>query len=115
VVNQDTSKDTCPHCVKGKVVTDNESGVVICSRCGFIISEKLESCPKCNGTEIGRYSFGIRYRIPEIRKDEGWEDRHSQDAASNPYVRILGSDVKTGDEPSHFCLDCGYSWNSYKF
>ncbi len=37
-----TAKDLCPRCVKGKLVTDNESGEMFCSRCGFVITEKLQ-------------------------------------------------------------------------
>ena len=36
------SKDSCPRCVKGKMVTDNESGEMFCSKCGFVMSEKLQ-------------------------------------------------------------------------
>ncbi len=37
-----TAKDLCPRCAKGKLVTDNESGEMFCSRCGFVITEKLQ-------------------------------------------------------------------------
>jgi len=37
-----TTKDLCPRCAKGKLVTDNESGEMFCSRCGFVITEKLQ-------------------------------------------------------------------------
>ena len=36
------SKQLCPRCAQGKLVTDNESGELFCSKCGFVISEKLE-------------------------------------------------------------------------
>ena len=42
MVNQGASKDACPRCVKGKMVTDNESGEMFCSKCGFVMSEKLQ-------------------------------------------------------------------------
>jgi transcription initiation factor TFIIB len=35
-------KEMCPRCAKGKLVTDNESGEMFCSKCGFVISEKLQ-------------------------------------------------------------------------
>ena len=41
MVNQGASKDSCPRCVKGKMVTDNESGEMFCSKCGFVMSEKI--------------------------------------------------------------------------
>ena len=42
MVNSASSKDNCPRCVKGKLVTDNESGEMFCSKCGFVMSEKLQ-------------------------------------------------------------------------
>ena len=42
MVNQAGSKDNCPRCVKGKLVTDNESGETFCSKCGFVMSEKIQ-------------------------------------------------------------------------
>ena len=36
------SKEKCPRCGKGKMVTDNESGEMFCSKCGFVMSEKLQ-------------------------------------------------------------------------
>ena len=35
-------KEMCPRCAQGKLVTDNESGEMFCSKCGFVISEKLQ-------------------------------------------------------------------------
>src|SRR4030065_254168 len=36
------SKEKCPRCARGKLVTDNESGEMFCSKCGFVLSEKLQ-------------------------------------------------------------------------
>jgi len=36
------SKEKCQRCMKGKIVTDNESGEMFCSKCGFVRSEKLQ-------------------------------------------------------------------------
>jgi len=36
------TKELCPRCAQGKLVTDNESGEMFCSKCGFVISEKLQ-------------------------------------------------------------------------
>ena len=48
MVNQKNAKDNCPRCAKGKMVTDNESGEMFCSKCGFVMSEKIqESGPEC--------------------------------------------------------------------
>jgi len=35
-------KEKCPRCVKGTLVTDHESGEMCCSKCGFVLSEKLQ-------------------------------------------------------------------------
>jgi len=35
-------KEKCPRCVKGTLVTDHESGEMFCSKCGFVLSEKLQ-------------------------------------------------------------------------
>ena len=34
--------EMCPRCAQGKLVTDNESGEMFCSKCGFVITEKLQ-------------------------------------------------------------------------
>ncbi len=36
------TKELCPRCAQGKLVTDNESGEMFCSKCGFVITEKLQ-------------------------------------------------------------------------
>lgn len=36
------SKESCPRCAKGKLVTDNESGELFCSKCGYVMTEKIE-------------------------------------------------------------------------
>jgi len=35
-------KEKCPRCVKGTLVTDHESGEMCCSKCGFVLTEKLQ-------------------------------------------------------------------------
>ena len=35
-------KELCPRCAQGKLVTDNESGEMFCSKCGFVITDKLQ-------------------------------------------------------------------------
>ncbi len=42
MVKEELVKDKCPRCGKGKMVTDNESGEMFCSKCGFVMSEKLQ-------------------------------------------------------------------------
>ncbi len=42
MVKEERVKDKCARCGKGKLVTDNESGEMFCSNCGFVMSEKLQ-------------------------------------------------------------------------
>jgi transcription initiation factor TFIIB len=42
MIKEELVKDKCPRCGKGKMVTDNESGEMFCSKCGFVMSEKLQ-------------------------------------------------------------------------
>ncbi len=35
-------KEKCPRCTKNAIIADHESGEVFCSKCGFVISEKLQ-------------------------------------------------------------------------
>ena len=42
MVKHSNPKDMCPRCGKGQLVTDNESGEMFCSKCGFVLSEKLQ-------------------------------------------------------------------------
>ncbi len=42
MIKEELVKDKCPRCGKGKLVTDNESGEMFCSNCGFVMSEKLQ-------------------------------------------------------------------------
>ena len=37
-----TTKEMCPRCGQGILVADNESGEVYCSRCGFVLTERLQ-------------------------------------------------------------------------
>ena len=41
-MSQKNAKGMCPRCVKGKLVTDNESGEMFCSKCGFVMNEKIQ-------------------------------------------------------------------------
>ena len=42
VSQRNDTKENCPRCVQGNLVTDNESGEMYCSKCGFVITEKLQ-------------------------------------------------------------------------
>ena len=42
VSQRNDTKENCPRCMQGHLVTDNESGEMYCSKCGFVITEKLQ-------------------------------------------------------------------------
>ena len=85
MVKKDNPKDTCPRCVQGKLVTDNESGEMFCSKCGFVLSEKLqESGPEWRSftqdehgdraragapTSLTMHDMGLATIINPINKD----------------------------------------------
>lgn len=42
MVNRINPKDRCPRCAKGTLVTDPNTGENFCSKCGFVITDKVE-------------------------------------------------------------------------
>jgi ribosomal protein S27AE len=34
-------KEKCPRCVTGTLVTDHESGEMLCPKCGFVLKKNL--------------------------------------------------------------------------
>ena len=42
MAQQIVSKQRCPRCGKNTIITDMEIGELICGRCGYVISERLE-------------------------------------------------------------------------
>ena len=79
------SKEKCQRCGKGKMVTDNESGEMFCSKCGYVMSEKLqESGPEWRSftqdehgdraragapTSLTMHDMGLATIINPINKD----------------------------------------------
>jgi len=78
-------KEKCPRCAKGKMVTDHDSGETFCSKCGFVMSEKLqESGPEWRSftqdehgdraragapTSLTMHDMGLATIINPINKD----------------------------------------------
>ena len=61
----DNQTEKCPRCGKGKMVTDHESGETFCSKCGFVISEKLqESGPEWRSFTQDEHSDRARAGAP---------------------------------------------------
>ena len=77
--------EMCPRCAQGTLVTDNESGEMFCSKCGFVITEKLqESGPEWRSfsqdqhgdraragapTSLTMHDMGLATIINPINKD----------------------------------------------
>ena len=43
MTQQIASKQRCPRCGKNTIITDMEIGELICGRCGYVVSERLEN------------------------------------------------------------------------
>jgi len=43
MTQQIASKQRCPRCGKNTIITDMETGELICGRCGYVVSERLEN------------------------------------------------------------------------
>src|SRR5574341_2555501 len=79
------TKERCPRCGRGKLVTDTESGEMFCSKCGFVMSEKLqESGPEWRSftqdehgdraragapTSLTMHDMGLATIIDPVNKD----------------------------------------------
>jgi len=42
MANTTNTKDRCPRCGKGTLVTDANTGENFCGKCGFVITDKVE-------------------------------------------------------------------------
>ncbi len=61
----ENSKQSCPRCARSKLVTDDESGELFCSKCGFVITEKLqESGPEWRSFTQGEHGDRARAGAP---------------------------------------------------
>ncbi len=85
MVRQASNQQMCPRCARGKLVTDNDSGEMFCSKCGFVLSEKLqESGPEWRSftqdehgdraragapTSLTMHDMGLATIINPINKD----------------------------------------------
>ena len=82
MAQQLASKQRCPRCGKKAILTDTEIGELICGRCGYVISERLEdSGPewrsftdnKTNrtgaGTSLTIHDYGLATVINPINRD----------------------------------------------
>ncbi len=81
---QIASKQRCPRCGKNTIITDMEIGELICGRCGYVVSERLENSgpewrsftdSKTNrtrtgdGTSLAIHDHGLATVINPINRD----------------------------------------------
>lgn len=75
----------CYTCQKGRLITDHESGEVICSNCGLVLSDKaIEACPEWKNfdneatndviregalSSLALHDMGLRTNIGKTKKD----------------------------------------------
>ena len=84
MAQQIASKQRCPRCGKNTIITDMEIGELICGRCGYVISERLEDSgpewrsftnDKTNkartgaGTSLTMHDHGLATVINPINRD----------------------------------------------
>ena len=84
MVQQLASKQRCPRCGKKAILSDTEIGELICGRCGYVISERLEdSGPEWRsfpndktdrtrtgvGTSLTIHDYGLATIINPINRD----------------------------------------------
>ena len=84
MTQQIVSKQRCPRCGKNTIITDMEIGELICGRCGYVISERLENSgpewrsfldDKTNkartgaGTSLTVHDYGLATVINPINRD----------------------------------------------
>ena len=60
------TKETCPRCALGELITDTESGERLCPKCGLVITEKLqEAGPECRSFPTDEELFGELNRLKD--------------------------------------------------
>jgi transcription initiation factor TFIIB len=106
-----TTFGKCPSCSNKKTITDSESGEVVCSKCGRVLSDKLlETGPEWSTFAADETDTRARTGMPEslARHDMGLATivgRADRDASGNkldPAMRIRMNRLATWDIRSQF-------------
>jgi transcription initiation factor TFIIB len=106
-----TTFGKCPSCSNKKIITDSESGEVVCSKCGRVLSDKLlETGPEWRTFTADETEVRVRTGMPEslARHDMGLSTivgRADRDASGNkldPAMRIRMNRLATCDIRSQF-------------
>ncbi|MBS1268302.1 MAG: Transcription initiation factor IIB [Nitrosopumilus sp.] len=99
------NKEKCPRCGKNDLITDGESGEIFCSKCGFVIPEKIsdasperifsDSNPNKSRTgdrtSLTRHDQGLSTIISPINKDSTGKPLSSSMKSSLSQLRKLDS------------------------
>ncbi len=89
------TQDSCMRCGRGKKVTDVQSGEIVCSNCGYVISERIEdSGPEHRNFMDGQDTSRTGAATTLSRHDRGLAtiiDPYNKDASGKP----LSSAMKT--------------------
>ena len=65
MVKNVNTKDRCPRCGKGVLVTDHNTGENFCSKCGFVLTEKVsESGPEWRSFSKEEHEGRARAGVP---------------------------------------------------
>jgi len=105
------TKERCPRCGRGKLVTDTESGEMFCSKCGFVMSEKLqESGPEWRSFTQDEHGDRARAGAPTslTMHDMGLAtiiDPVNKDASGKPLTASMKSTIerlRTWDSRSNY-------------
>ena len=94
------TKERCPRCGRGKLVTDTESGEMFCSKCGFVMSEKLqESGPEWRSFTQDEHGDRARAGAPTslTMHDMGLAtiiDPVNRDASGKPLTASMKSTIE---------------------
>ena len=65
MVKSENTKDRCPRCGKGNLVTDTNTGENFCGKCGFVITEKVdESGPEWRSFSKEEHEGRSRAGVP---------------------------------------------------
>ncbi|MFQ5970116.1 MAG: transcription initiation factor IIB family protein, partial [Nitrososphaerales archaeon] len=106
-----TKSNRCPRCSKGPMVTDNSSGEMFCSNCGFVVTERIEELgPEWRAFSKEQYEDRSRAGIPTslTMHDMGLATiigRIGRDATGKPLSASMKSMIerlRTWDSRSQF-------------
>jgi len=100
MVSKNKTKEKCPRCAKGILVTDVESGEMFCSKCGFVLTDKVqESGPEWRSFTQDEHGDRARAGAPTslTMHDMGLAtiiNPANKDAAGRPLTSTMKSTIE---------------------